>query len=111
MRQCEYLCLCSWRSDSFSYHLCLRIFDFSLLFFSSIFVLLVCTLFLYLDFLMPFSFMLLLLLLILLGRDSSLLMIPSGVPLFPWGGFQRVMALLFVSLRMSLSLPSLIRIL
>ena len=33
MRQCEYLCLCSWRSYSFSYHLCLRIFDFSLLFF------------------------------------------------------------------------------
>ena len=111
MRQCEYLCLCSWRSDSFSYHLCLRIFDFSLLFFSSIFVLLVCTLFLYLAFLMPFSFMLLLLIFILLGRDSSLLMIPSGVPLFPWGGFQRVMALLFVSLRMSLSLPSLIRVL
>ena len=44
-------------------------------------------------------------------QDSSLLIIPRGVTFLTWGGFQRVMALLFVSLRMSLSLPSLILIL
>ena len=111
MRQCEYLCLCSWRSDSLSYHLCLRIFDFSLLFFQYYFRSSGLYSVSVLGFFMPFSFMLLLLLLIFLGRYSSLLAIPSGVPLLPWGGFQRVVALLFFPLRMSLSLPSLIRIL
>ena len=67
MRLFEDLCLCYWRNDSLSYHICWRRLEFSLLFLSCISVLLVCTLSLSLDFFLSLPLMLMLMMLILLG--------------------------------------------